>query len=116
VGTDHKCPDDPFRDMFHVMIDDGDGDDPYDAGCFGLECGPDVAFHWDQWMACTIKCSHGTVRGVACGINFMESFMRAVEQFNAYDHGLPHGTKRDDEKWSDYFRSCENRKYGEERK
>lgn len=109
MGTDHKCPEDPFREAFHAMVDDGEG--PYDAGCWGLNCCPSVEFHWDQWMVCRIKCLHGTVRGVACGINFVESFTHAVKKFNAFDHSQPHGTKGEHETWGSFFDRCEKRPY-----
>lgn len=111
MGIDHKCPDDPLREMFHVMLDEDDGEGPYDAGCWGLACCPSVEFHWDQWMRCTIICLHGRVAGVACGVNFIESFTRAVEQFNAYDHSQPYGAKRDDEDYTEFFARCERRPY-----
>jgi hypothetical protein len=110
---DHQCPQDPFIDLFHQMIDDDDGEGPYEAGCWDLPCLPHVEFHWDQWMVCNIVCLHGTVSGVACGINFMESFTKAVEQFNAFDHSTEEDHKRDDEEWGDYFDRCNRRPYGQ---
>lgn len=104
---DHKCPTDPFREMFDQTItEDGES---WQAGCWDLECAPHVEFYWDQWMVCHIRCYHGCANGVACGINFNESFSRAVEQFNAYDHTQPCREQLPDESLSDY---CERANRG----
>lgn len=101
MGSDHKCPDDPFLRMFDVVVT-RDGE-TYNAGCWDLDCDPSVQFDWDQWMVCRIWCCHGSVQGVACGINFMESFTKAVDQFNAFDHYTPIIPRSDGEGWADYF-------------
>jgi hypothetical protein len=32
-------------------------------------CIDDISFMWDQWMGCTITCTHGRYRGVSQGYN-----------------------------------------------
>ena len=99
--SNHRCPDDPLGAMFDVPMVDSETGQPYQGG-FWLDCLPEVAFAWDQWMVCNIGCDHGTFRGVACGLNFIECFQDAVGKFNAYNHAEPTLQREDGEEWNDY--------------
>ena len=49
-------------------------------------CRPSIEIAWDQWARTRIKCDHGVFEAVSDFLNLQESFERAAEQFNAYDH------------------------------
>ena len=105
-----SCPPDPFIEMWNTTyadIDPVDGDkDPYNHGCWDLECVPEMKIYWDQWLVCVIVCLHGYVRGTACGINFTEGMTKAIEQFNKVDHSKPCIVRLDDEPWGEYWTRC----------
>ena len=90
--------------MFHATVVDPGTGQKYDAAML-LDCAPEVNFAWDQWMVCAIRCNHGTFQGVACGVNFAESFGEAVQRFNAYDHDHdePVPGREESEEWQDYL-------------
>lgn len=52
-------------------------------------CVDDIKFEWDQWVRCTITCTHGTYSGVSNGLTgaIGQSLGRAFERFMA-DAGL----------------------------
>jgi len=55
------------------------------------ECVQEIKLHWDQWVACYITCDHGRFKGVSDFLNFTESIVRAVIEFNEIEHPGPHG-------------------------